>query len=318
MSLLVKTLASIALLLPTLATADGAAPVSPATQPARADWQGESGTFWYERPLGEKRHEFRLVDLGAKTDEPVCDHARLAAGLTKSLGQPLHPDRLPLERLTVSREFDWFRFRTMGRRWHFNPSTGWLRGLPDDIDPDPLVPVPEKSAPVNEDDESFLLLHNHTQYNAICYWLSEGMEPKAYGTLAPGETREQHTYAGHEWKVETPGGLRLATLTARAGRQPVELREPGTSTPAPWLAEIQGTTLHLRHSKTGTTSTIDFAPDHPTTDLRSSPTGRFLAIRVIAGTTPAWRFYELATSGLQPHPIPVPAPVPPAQPAGQN
>lgn len=278
-------------MLPSVLLSAETVPSTSITMDLKGAWQDDGRGFWYQRQLEGQRHEFRFVDLESKTDALVCDQTKLAAALSKELGRSIDPDKLGLERLSTNRQADWFRFRTLGRRWHYNPSTGWLRGLPDDIDPDPPVSVPADTRNKPED-ESSLIIQNKTQYAAACYWLSEGMEPKPYGTLQPGKHREQHTYSGHRWKVETSGGLLLAEFTAQPGRQVIELHDPDGGMADPWQLTLDGDTLLLRNLRTKETGQLKFDAARPAGEIRSTPNGDLIAVLVTDKQGTAWRFYE--------------------------
>lgn len=59
------------------------------------------------------------------------------------------------------------------------------------------------------------------------FWVDTRCEERLYGTLAPGEEREQQTYGGHVWRVrDARDGALLRELRAEAGGEPVIVRVP--------------------------------------------------------------------------------------------
>lgn len=267
-----------------------------------AGWQEDGKGFWYRRTTGTDGHEYRFVDLTKRTDEAICDHAQLATKLSATLGVDCDRKNIVLERVFVNRRESWIRFRTLGRRWHFNPPTNSLRVVPDDIDPEP-IPAKIASGNVASDEDAYVVFRNETQYDAICYWLSDGDERKAYGTIAPGESRKQHTFAGHQWEVATPGGFLLARVKADSGIHSVVLSEADSGTPGPWESRVEGTTLHLQNGQTNQTHRLLLEPERPTGETRRTSSGEFVAVSVLTTTGQSWRLYHLLNGNAAAIPI---------------
>ena len=62
--------------------------------------------------------------------------------------------------------------------------------------------------------ETAMRFHNATAAPVELFWVDEGGERKAYGRVRPGETKEQHTYAGHVWLVTDSLGNPLGFFEA--------------------------------------------------------------------------------------------------------
>ena len=62
--------------------------------PDEVEWIEGTDRFVYRRTVAGG-HEFILVDAEKQTRQPAFDHARLAAALTKELGEPVKPETLP-------------------------------------------------------------------------------------------------------------------------------------------------------------------------------------------------------------------------------
>jgi len=65
--------------------------------PEAAKWIEDTHRFVYRRSIAGG-DEFVVVDAEKAAAQPAFDHARLAAALTKSLGEPIKPNALPLDR----------------------------------------------------------------------------------------------------------------------------------------------------------------------------------------------------------------------------
>jgi dipeptidyl aminopeptidase/acylaminoacyl peptidase len=93
----------------------------------------------------------------------------------------------------------------------------------------------------NGGDETEIILVNALDRPVRLFWVDPDGRPRAYGTLAPGEEKRQHTFAGHVWLgdfaaddiagvfVATSAGGRAvfdAVSRARATGQPGAAREP--------------------------------------------------------------------------------------------
>ncbi len=58
---------------------------------------------------------------------------------------------------------------------------------------------------------------NTTAGSVEVFWMDESGERKPYGRIAPGQTKEFHTYAGHVWLVTDALGSPLGFFEADAG-----------------------------------------------------------------------------------------------------
>src|ERR1035441_5083310 len=65
--------------------------------PDEVQWIEGTDRFVYRRTVAGG-HEFVLVDAKTKTRQTAFDHAKLAAALTKVLGEPVKPETLPFSR----------------------------------------------------------------------------------------------------------------------------------------------------------------------------------------------------------------------------
>lgn len=89
--------------------------------------------------------------------------------------------------------------------------------------------VPRRSA--NNGPETNVTFENKTSGEVELFWLNSEGEPISYGKLAPGATREQHTYTGHVWSVSDAAGTALGRYQAQEIGGYVEIT--GTTDPGP-------------------------------------------------------------------------------------
>jgi dipeptidyl aminopeptidase/acylaminoacyl peptidase len=118
--------------------------------------------------------------------------------------------------------------------------------------------------------ETAVTFVNKTAGEAVCYWINTEGGRQKYATIKPGEKFEQHTFVGHVWAVETPGGESLGVFEAREGggevvidpsrkdtkpeprrdnrEQRREQRAPETK--SPYRAFLRDNNIWLRHRET--------------------------------------------------------------------
>ena len=65
--------------------------------------------------------------------------------------------------------------------------------------------------------ETSIRLENATSEELRIVWIDGGGERHAYGTLSPGASRDQHTFASHLWGFERGDGTLLAAAAADSG-----------------------------------------------------------------------------------------------------
>ena len=65
--------------------------------------------------------------------------------------------------------------------------------------------------------ETSIRLENATSEALKIVWIDGGGERRSYGSLAPGGSRDQHTFAGHLWGFERGDGTLLAAAAAEQG-----------------------------------------------------------------------------------------------------
>lgn len=118
--------------------------------------------------------------------------------------------------------------------------------------------------------ETNLIFVNKTTSDAVCWWINTEGGRQKYATVKPGERHEQHTFAGHVWAVETPGGETLGIFEAREGGgeaiiDPSQKQEPAprrgsrrenredrpAESNSPYRTFIRDHNVWLRHRESG-------------------------------------------------------------------
>lgn len=109
------------------------------------------------------------------------------------------------------------------------------------------------------DTETEIVFTNHTDQPAQLFWIDAGGSQRAYGSIAPGQTRRQHTYVGHAWRVTGDQDAFFGTIVADGMLLRADIREKlerrtvkkprSRSTPpdASWK-KLAGVQSLLRHS----------------------------------------------------------------------
>lgn len=170
----------------------------------RPQWLGQTGgMFWYERTKPGNRREWLLVNAPTATRKPAFDHARLAAALSKAINKPVNAEQLPLDRVVLEKDGAVLRLRVAGQAFACDLTDYVLR--PDDTPPSganafsPTRVLRRGSGTAGA--ETTITFVNKTATAVRLYWVSEPGRRQAYGTLAPGVSQAQHTFAGHVWLV---------------------------------------------------------------------------------------------------------------------
>jgi dipeptidyl-peptidase 4 len=181
----------------------------------RPTWIGGNARFWYRVRTGRDTYEFVLVDAEKGVRGPAFDHARLAAALAEQGIGDARADRLPIERPDFALPEERFEFRSGGAWWRCDLRTYELARIERRVTPAAQPPVRDlPRASRRTGPETSIIFVNKTQGGVELFWLDADGERRSYGTLKPGEERDQHTYAGHVWLAVDGTGAVLAGFEA--------------------------------------------------------------------------------------------------------
>ena len=74
---------------------------------------------------------------------------------------------------------------------------------------DPNAELKPRPSRADSSTETLLRFINRSGQEARLFWIDSDGRRQGYGTLKPGETKEQHTYGGHVWWIEGVDGTPL-------------------------------------------------------------------------------------------------------------
>jgi dipeptidyl aminopeptidase/acylaminoacyl peptidase len=276
----------------------------------RPRWDADGDGFWYRVATGPGRHEFVRVDATAGTRRPAVDHEAVATALAAELEREFKPEALPLEELAFGDDDGAVRFTVAGRRFAWR--AGALAAIADEPPPGP--PADDREAPRasrRTGEESAVRFENRTARPVALFWLDPEGRRRPYGTIAPGESRRQHTFEGHVWEAVGADGRVLRRVEAGAdpvttvvdgrdarpdgprppregdgdGDRPRRRRGGGATSPDGRLvARIEGHNVQVRDNERGESFalTTDGTADDPYTDrfFWSPDSARLVVLRI--------------------------------------
>ncbi len=188
-------------------------------------WLGDQSQFWYRNDLPDAKREFILVDANKGTRSSAFDHAAVAAELTGLLKRDVSGEQLPVNEIEFSEDGTQIlligpegRFRLQRDSGKVNvESTG-----PANKVTSLFLPV-RPSNDGREDTE--IVVENRLERALTLNWIDSSGGRREYGTVKPGETRNQHTFAGHVWLFSDPDGKELGCVRAESGGSNVVIDE---------------------------------------------------------------------------------------------
>ncbi len=160
------------------------------------------------------------------------------------------------------------------------------------------TPIAREDAPHPSRDgggETNITFVNRMAGEVRMFWIDGGGKRRSYGTIKPGETFAQQTFAGHVWLAESADGKTLGVWEANEaggevvldGSRPKAAPAPEEKQPEPrreWHAFIRKDNVFIKHRDTGEEvqlSSDGSAEDAYREPLRWSPDGaKLLAMQV--------------------------------------
>ena len=251
----------------------------------KAIWLPDQIHFWYRVQTAANTHEFILVDASTGKRQPAFDHARLAkAFIAKGITNVI-PNRLPVEIIDLSPDGRSIELRCNRNVWRCNLKDYSLihqkRDQPTSNSSD-LKDIPPATRRTGS--ETSITFKNHTSGSVQILWLDTEGSRQSYGVLGAGETRTQHTFAGHVWLVADKQGailsafeadenqtlaeidIRIAPLTKREHQDRKPSDRPANSSPdGHWQAQINDNNLWIKNLVNG--ESFQLSTDGSTTNL---------------------------------------------------
>lgn len=201
-------------------------------------WQPDHKSFWYRVAVGPAAYEFVWVDVVRGTRQLAADHPRLARALSQSLGRPVSAQQLPLDRLERPPGTSRLRFTAFARRWEWDAEMAELREIEApaaraDAEPsDLLKPLATERRSAASDEETSITIVNRRDDQIELLWVPPEGAERSYGRLAAGGSREQHTFAGHVWRLRDSRGRTVAMFAATSSPARAEVT-PDLRPPVP-------------------------------------------------------------------------------------
>ncbi|HMP78744.1 MAG TPA: DPP IV N-terminal domain-containing protein, partial [Pirellulaceae bacterium] len=182
-------------------------------------WSSDERLLWYRKELPEGQVEFIAVDTELGTRRSAFDHAQLASALSEAGVARMTADRLAIREFGWDAETGCWVFRAGNRYWSWADESAALTELTER--PSLLRgqqirfgtrDIPTASARTGP--ETHVTIVNETPGELFLYWRDANGERREYGTIAAGESRYQHTFAGHVWEITDNQGRSLGRFMA--------------------------------------------------------------------------------------------------------
>ena len=237
----------------------------------RAHWFADNHKFWYRNDLAQEATEFVLVDTDLGTHAPAFDHARVAAILAEQTGKAVEATHLPIRSLVFSRDDNSVTLRGSDAAWQLNLDTYELTSLDaSDLEPEGLPFTRQIRPSGTNGPETSITFVNQLDISVKLFWIDAQGKQQAYGTLEPGQRKNQHTFTNHRWLVTGVDDATLAVFTAveegglaiidgsepqeprrtRRRRGRASLSRDATSPDGQWQPFVRDHNLWLRHIDT--------------------------------------------------------------------
>ncbi|RMG32152.1 MAG: hypothetical protein D6725_18265 [Planctomycetota bacterium] len=196
-------------------------------------WFADGDRFWYRVETAPGKHEFVLVDAPSGTRRAAFDHARLAAALARASGRAVKSDALPFRSITLDDALQKVSFDAFGKRWSCTLRDYRLEEVspPDSSSAgrntfEGVRVLAEPRSSSGDGQETSVRFVNRTDRTLQLDWIDRSGRSRRYATLRPGSTHDQHTFAGHVWRLSDTRGRRFAVVAATADEGLVVIHEP--------------------------------------------------------------------------------------------
>jgi dipeptidyl-peptidase 4 len=266
-----------------------------------AETNGATNQFWYRVETAKDRREFILVSAAESRRGPAFDHARVAEALTKLTGQAVEAGRLPVRSIEYASDGKTLLLIGTGTNWSLDLQTYALTPKKGAGGEERTLSATRQPRPSRDGGaETEVTFVNRFDSEVSLFWIDSDSKRNAYGNLKPGESRRQHTFAGHVWLVTRNNGVILAVFEAEEqpglavvdGREPAgpgargrrggrgarpdaPAARPDTSSPdGRWEATVHGHNLYLRDTSTGKETPLTFDANPNSTYSRSEEADR--------------------------------------------
>ena len=262
---------------------------------------GATNQFWYRAETARDRREFVLVNAAEGKRGPAFDHARVAEALARLTGQLVEASRLPVRSIDYASDGKTVLLKGAGTNWNLDLQTYTLTPQKGEGSEERAIPAARQPRPSREGGaETEITFVNRIDSEVSLFWIDSDGKRTPYGSLKPGESRRQHTFAGHVWLVTRNNGAILAVFEAeeqpgvavvdgresagtavrgrrggRGARPEAPAARPDTSSPdGKWEATVHGHNLYVRDTSTGKETPLTFDANPNSTYSRSEEADR--------------------------------------------
>jgi dipeptidyl aminopeptidase/acylaminoacyl peptidase len=180
-------------------------------------WFGDQSQFWYRNDLPDAKREFIVVDANKGARVPAFDHAAVATGLAELLKRDVSGEQLPVNEIEFSEDGTQILLIGPDGRFRLQRDSGKVTAEstgPANNVTSLFLPV-RPSTDGQEDTE--IVVENRLDRALTLNWIDSSGGRREYGTVKPGETRNQHTFAGHVWLFSDADGKELGCVRAESG-----------------------------------------------------------------------------------------------------
>ncbi len=186
-------------------------------------WFLNGETFWYRVDLKNDEREFIVVDAVAGTRTAAFDHEAVAKQMNHLLGSSYRAAALPIDRIEFS---DDKTHRTLfGRegRFRLDGTNGTLTQIEEAPAGDRTQLMLPAEPSRNSTDDTEVIVTNKLTSAVLLSWVDSDRNQRSYGRIEPGETRRQHTFAGHVWLFKFENGDDIGCIRAVNGGTSITL-----------------------------------------------------------------------------------------------
>ena len=180
-----------------------------------AHWFNDDSCFWYENKRLNGGHEFIVVDARKGTRAAAFDQQRLAAALSQQLDDKILPEQLPVKSLAFLPDG---QIRLSGAKgdWVLNLADYALVSEQPDVSskPESLGFSRRLRRSRRTGQETEIRFSNQRDKLVNLFWIDSTGERVSYGQLQPGQSRAQHTFAGHIWLITADDDEIIAVFEA--------------------------------------------------------------------------------------------------------
>lgn len=170
-------------------------------------WFAENSKFWYRNDLPGGDKEFIVVDAVKGVREPAFDHQAVA----RAFGNDVKAIQLPIESLEYDAAGKLTAFVSGNKRFSWNAEAGTVTESAVSATNSERQDEPARGTRTGAD--SSVNFINRLSGPVEIFWLNDDAK-QSYGKIAPGTTRNQHTFGGHRWQIVNDKNESLGEIVA--------------------------------------------------------------------------------------------------------